>query len=322
MFQSPILAPTIEPENLPDLRARLRVESGGGYGPFCRSLAPDFGKVKRDIAFGYLALGFVLAAVGSVAGLVPGLLAACLGAIGVGYAIAYLQLFIHEAAHYNLAPGRRANDRMADALICWQVGTSIAAYRRTHAEHHRHLGQAHDTEVSYTRPLSIRFLIEMVTGIHALRVFSGRAGGASPEAAPARALRPLVVAAAAHLALLTGLLALGAWPATLAWLGGVGVVFPLFATLRQLLEHRPTDGQTGRGAVTRLFGDDLFSRTFGGAGFNRHLLHHIEPQVSYTRYDALEAFLMRTSIASALDARRASYAAVFAELLREGRRHG
>ena len=249
----------------------------------------------------------------------PGLIAAGLGAVGIGYAIAYLQLFIHEAAHYNLAATRRANDLIADWLICWQVGTSIAAYRRTHAEHHRHLGRVEDTEISYTRALTGRFLAEMATGIHALRVFAGRAGGG--EGAPPRRLKPLLVGAAAHAVIVAALLALGAWPAALAWLGGIGIVFPLFATLRQLLEHRPVRGQTAHGAVTRLFGNDPLSRSFGGAGFNRHLLHHIEPQVSYTRYDSLEAYLMRTSIAPALDARRAGYARLFADLLREGR-HG
>ena len=69
-----------------------------------------------------------------------------------------------------------------------------------------------------------------------------------------------------------------------------------------------------------MFGGDVFSRTFGGAGFNRHLLHHIEPQVSYTRYDALEDWLMNTSIAPALDVRRASYVRTFAALVSEGRR--
>ncbi len=318
MFQGRILAPAADPENLPDLRGRLRAETGGDYGRFCRALAPDYGKIGRDIAKGYAALVLILVLAGSVSGLLSGLAAAALGAVGIGYGIAYLQLFIHEAAHYNLAPTRRANDRIANWLICWQIGTAIAAYRRTHAEHHRHLGQADDTEISYTRALTGRFLVEMATGIHALRVFAGRAGG---EGAGPRALGPLFAGAAAHLAILAALLALGAWPAALAWLGGVGIFFPLFATLRQLLEHRPLSGQTRHGAVTRLFGGDIVSRSFGGAGFNRHLLHHIEPQVSYTRYDSLEAYLMRTSIAPALDARRTSYARAFADLLREGR-HG
>ncbi len=319
MFQQPILAPVADPENLPDLRARVRAECGTAYSRFCRSLEPDYAKVRRDILGGYAALAAILIIVGIVPGLVAGLAAAALGAIGIGYAIAYLQLFIHEAAHYNLAPTKAANDRLADRLICWQIGTSIAAYRRTHAEHHRHLGGPGDTEISYTNRLTPRFLLEMVTGFHALRVFSGRAGGAETARAPGGARKPLIVGAAAHLSILAGLLVLGAWPAAIAWIGGIGIFFPLFATLRQLLEHRPAPGQTEGAAVTRMFGRDLFSRTFGGAGFNRHLLHHIEPQVSYTRYDALEAWLMGSSIAPALDARRASYGRTFADLVREGR---
>ena len=319
MFQARILIPAPDPENLPDLRARVRAESGAAYSQFCRSLAPDHAKVRRDIFLGYAALALILAVTGAVPGLVPGLLAAAFGAIGIGYAIAYLQLFIHEAAHYNLAPTRPANDRMADRLICWQVGTCIAAYRRTHAQHHRHLGEAGDTEVSYTHALSARFLLEMATGIHALRVFAGRSGGEARERRQAGALKPLLAGAVAHLSIVAGLILVGAWPAALAWIGGMGIFYPLFATLRQLLEHRPAPGQSEEAAVTRLFGDDLFSRSFGGAGFNRHLLHHIEPQISYTRYDALEAYLMRTSVGEALDARRTSYGRAFADLLREGR---
>ena len=33
-----------------------------------------------------------------------------------------------------------------------------------------------------------------------------------------------------------------------------------------------------------------FSRYFGGAGFNRHLLHHLDPSISYTRFDEFERF--------------------------------
>lgn len=317
MFQARIVMPILDPENLPDLRARVRAELGPEHARFCRALAPDYAKVRRDLAVGYAALFLILVVTCSVGGLLLGLAAAALGAVGIGYGIAYLQLFIHEAAHYNLAATRRANDRIADALICWQVGTSIAAYRRTHSEHHRHLGGAADTEISYTRKLTPRFLVEMVTGIHALRVFTGRTGGPAGEKRPSR--RPLAIGALVHLFILAGLLALGAWPAALAWLGGVGVFFPLFATLRQMLEHRPMPGESAGAAVTRMFGTGLVARSFGGAGFNRHLLHHIEPQVSYTRYDSLEDCLMRTAIRDALDARRTSYGRALVALLREGR---
>lgn len=321
MYQERIFAADADPEDLPGLRARVRAETLGEYPRFCRSLAPDYSRVHRDIALGYAGLAIVLIAVAAAGGLgwIAGLAAAVFGAVGIGYAVAYLQLFIHEAAHYNIAPGRAANDRMANWLVCWQVGTRIEHYRRTHSEHHRHLGDADDTEISYTHRLTPRFLLEMITGVHALRVFTGRSGDRKTAKTSGGSLRPLVIGAIVHFAILATLFAVGAWASALAWLGGMGVFFPLFATLRQLLEHRPAPGQTGESAVTRLFGRDFFSRTFGGAGFNRHLLHHIEPQVSYTRYDDLEAYLMNTSVRDALEARRSSYRLTFAELLREGR---
>jgi fatty acid desaturase len=320
MEEGNIRAAPREAFDLFDFRRRVDAETANAYRDFRRSLAPDFGRVRRDIALGYVALATILLCVSQATGLVAGLVAAVLGAVAVGYGIAYLQLFIHEAAHYNLAAGRGANDRMANVLICWQVGTDVAAYRRTHGEHHRHLGQKGDTEVSYTRPLTLRFLVEMLTGVHALRVFLDRRGHNAPSSRIIASPAPLVRGAAVHLLLVALLFGLGAWPAVLAWMGGVGVAYPLFATLRQLLEHRPSvrladiAGGEGEGAVTRLFDDGLFARTFGGVGFNRHLLHHLEPQISYTRLAELEQFLMNTSARDALEARRSTYFGAFREL--------
>src|SRR3712207_6563603 len=166
MFQEPILAAGGDPADLAGLRHIVDRETDGDYRAFRRSLSPDFHRVRRDLAFGYAALAASLALAGVARSPVAGLAAAAVAAAFVGYWIAYLQLFIHEAAHYNLAADRAANDRLADRLICWQVGTSIAAYRRTHAEHHRSLGGARDTETSYTHPLTLGFLAQMVTGIH------------------------------------------------------------------------------------------------------------------------------------------------------------
>lgn len=320
MFHGPIVAAEASPLSPPAFRQRMLVETGQRYAAFRRSLTPRYGRVLGDIALGYAALTGTLVAVGQAEGAIGGLAAACGGAVGVGFLIAYLQLFIHEAAHFNLAAGRARNDRLADWLVCWQVGTSIAAYRATHGEHHRHLGRAGDTEVSYRHALTPRFLLEMLTGIHALRVFAARRRQPRTVAAAARSRAPLLRGLALHTMVILGLLALGWWPAVLAWAGGVAVAFPFFATVRQLLEHRPTPGMVDDGdAVTRLFGDGPFARVFGGAGFNRHLLHHLEPQVSYTRLAELEAFVQTTSMAPALDARRATYLGTFAELIRNRR---
>src|SRR3569833_328071 len=182
MLEGDIRAAPRKPADLFDLRRRLDLETSNAYRALRRSLTADFAKVRRDIAAGYVALVVLLLCVAAVEGLVPGLIAAAVGAVGIGYCIAYLQLFIHEAAHYNLAANRTANDRLANGLICWQVGTEFAAYRATHAAHHRHLGGNADTEISYTRPLTVGFVLAMVTGIHALRVFLGRGKQDAPAA--------------------------------------------------------------------------------------------------------------------------------------------
>lgn len=317
MLQGPIIAHDAPPANPVAFRQRMLIEKGQGYANFRKTLTPEFGRVLIDIALGYAALLGCMVLVGQASGFVAGLAAACAGAIGVGFFIAYLQLFIHEGAHHQLAATKGDNDRIADWLVCWQVGTSIAAYRATHSEHHRHLGKPGDTEVSYRHPLTVRFVAEMLTGLHALRVFSQRKTGSSAKTSGASRV-PLLRGLAFHSAIIAATLLAGAWPATLAWLGGMAVAFPFFATMRQLLEHRPTPGMVDEGdAVSRLFGDGPFARIFGGAGFNRHLLHHLEPQISYTRLADLEGYLRKTSFAAVLDSRRATYFGTFAQLIRE-----
>lgn len=295
-------------------------EMGSKYIEFRNGLAPDYRRVHIDIGMGYGALFLWMAIIGQANGLLFGLGTAAIGVVGVGFLIAYLQLFIHEAAHFNLAANRDDNDRMADWLISWQVGTSIGAYRATHFDHHRHFGVEGDTEVSYRHALSVKFMIEMLTGVHALRVFSNReavsAGKTSKRSKASRL--PLVRGLCIHLVIIVASFLAGWWPATLAWIGGVAIAFPFFATLRQLLEHRPIGAMSDEGyATNRLFEDSAFARIFGGAGFNRHFLHHLEPQVSYTCFAELEQFLMATSLAPTLDAHRATYFGTLGQLLNE-----
>jgi fatty acid desaturase len=312
-------------DHWPPLLARVNAETVNGYAKFRRTLTPDFATVWRDIALGYFALCGVLVMVAQAPGFIGGIAAAVAGAVAIGFLIAFLQLFIHEAAHYNLAADRTRSDALANLLIAWQVGTTIAAYRRVHFEHHRHLGHHNDGERSYVHKLTWRFLFEMISGVHAFRVFLDRAKApaAKGDIAP-KSLAPLVRGASIHLVILIALLALGAWPAALAWIGGMAVFFPLFATLRPLLEHRPTASDerllTGpREAVTRMFDDGFFARIFGGAGFNRHLLHHWEPQVSYTRLGDLDDYLSRTSIGMIVEARRTTYLRAFLDILAHDR---
>ena len=111
------------------------------------------------------------------------------------------------------------------------------------------------------------------------------------------------------------------WPLAIAWLIGMGVVMPFFGAIRPVLEHRDINAksqlnyyQVAHGAIHRLFGDGLLARTLGGAGFNRHLLHHSEPQLSYTQLSTLEKFLLQTKAADLISNHQTTYSATFMRL--------
>jgi fatty acid desaturase len=308
------------------LRARLMAESGGRHVAYVDTLTPRYWQVWRDIALGYAFLALVIAALGLPQSRAAQLLAVLPGAAAIGYGLAYLQLFLHEAAHYNCAPGRVANDMLCNALVSWQVGTTVARYRPVHFRHHRELGTTRDPERSYFRALTPRFLLETLTGVHALRVFLLRSRG-QDDVGGRRSLRPLAAGVAMHALVATAAWALSGWVAVVAWVLGAAGFYPLFATLRQLLEHRADQadplrdyGQVDHGAVTRLFRPGPLAASFGGAGFARHLLHHWEPQVSYTRLAELERHLAQTSAAALMEARRTTYSRAFADIWRNDRR--
>lgn len=317
--------------NFQPLRQRLVAETGSDYLRFIAGLSPRYPRAWAEIALGYAFLALVLAAVGLPSSLPARILAILPGAVAVGYGVAYLQLFLHEAAHYNLARDRWRNDWLCDALISWQVGTTVGRYRPIHFAHHRHLGTRQDTENSYFRPLAPGLLLATLTGVHALRILANRdrqldrqpgAAGVGAGSSSGALLRGLLL----HGLVAALAFAVSGWPAAAAWVLGVGAFFPVFATLRQLLEHRSTTADPAadyfagdHGAVTRMFGGGPLASTFGGAGFNRHLLHHWEPQVSCTRLPDLEAYLRGTCAAPVMAARTTSYAATFAALWRSRR---
>src|SRR5450755_2709460 len=105
--------------SLPELDALdrnvLSDAQGRSFKEFRRLLTPRWARIWLDIAAGYLVLGLVFAAVIFSDRHWPRALplTVVVGALCFGYTIAYLQLFFHEAAHYNLARDRKLNDRLA-----------------------------------------------------------------------------------------------------------------------------------------------------------------------------------------------------------------
>jgi fatty acid desaturase len=113
------------------------------------------------------------------------------------------------------------------------------------------------------------------------------------------------------------------WSLFLGWPFGMLVVLPAVTSLRQLLEHRSFEADSAvdyskvaHGANTRLFGSGPLASTLGGAGFNRHLLHHWDPQLSYTNFVELEAYLLETSAAPVIRGATTTYFRALVRLMR------
>ncbi len=308
--------------------SEIQDDRGITYQEFRATLTPRFSSVYMQM---FLAHG-VLVAVAWILWELDALLPlgvalavmAPLGALVFGYVIAFLHLFMHEASHHNLAPSRVWNDRLANVLIGMLIGVEIKRYRAVHWEHHKHLGNTNDTETSYYQPLDLRFILESLFGMRVLRVLLARRKVTDTMPAKRRGanLAPRF-ALVLHAVILTLFAGTHHFGAALAWAAGVAVVFPFFASVRQLLEHRDENAQdwvdhasVPHGPVNFLFGRGPIASTLGGAGFNYHLLHHLDPQVSCTRLDDLEQYLCCTSLCGVLDAQRTTYAARFARLFR------
>jgi fatty acid desaturase len=303
--------------------SELADRTGLRFREFRKTLRPRYGVVWAQIGLGHAALWLSLALAAQAETVAAQLVAAVLGAIAVGYALAYVQLFFHEAAHFLLAPSRRLNDVLANTFVGVLIGQDIKQYRPIHFAHHRDLGTGDDTERTYFEALTPRFVMESLTGIRVLKVLALRRR-ALDSAAPAKSEKvsrnrvPLVAGLLLHASIVIGMIATGRYGATLAWVAGIGTVYPFLAAIRQLLEHRPLAGAGGPvpyAATHRMFGGGVIASTFGGAGFNRHLLHHMEPQISCTRLVDLEGYLKDTERAVWLDEHRTTYREAVAALL-------
>jgi fatty acid desaturase len=325
---------TDESARLGSTRRSLIVDSHGqSYLDFRRTLSPRYRVAWLHLTIGWTAV--IAIAIGLIVGnhetpgdLVGKLGLGLAGAVTLGFALHFLLQFQHEGAHYNLAKDRATNDRLTNAIIGVFVGEDIRNYRKIHTGHHRYLGTTKDTERSYFDALDGRFLLQGLLGLRLIRILSSRWNNVSGEHeaqsdGPSTYLTPiLLVAALFNLSIVAASAATGQWVLAASWVAGSLVFLPLINATRQLLEHRDEAAhrtvdytRVDHGAVNRLFGDGPVASVVGAAGFNRHLLHHWDPGVSYTRLRELEDFLLDTELAPFLVRRQTSYGATFRRLL-------
>jgi fatty acid desaturase len=265
-------------------------------------------------------------------------------ALWTGFWLVAVISFAHEAVHYNFVPGKSRNDTIAD----WTVGlffpVTTKQYRSSHWQHHLHLGDLEDTEVSYHDCISPWLPAKAITGLYlvnyvcrsfararASRLRASRDSREIQRIPPRKEGRvnPIVRVMAAHSILLGSAVILRCYSTAMAWIIGVVLIAPFLATVRQIAEHRDAEAdcdtdfsQVPHGAMNRMFGVDPFSRYYGAAGFNRHLLHHWDPTVSYTRFNDMERFLMGTSLSTPLCAARSTYISSMLQLMRRARHGG
>lgn len=310
---------------------KLVNQFGESYKDFRKKLQPNYFIVWRDIALGYILLGMTLFFSIQIEyhySYLWALLWLPLLAFFIGFWFSFLQLFIHEASHFNLHPDQSLNDKLTNCLIGIWVGSDIESYRRIHYKHHQSLGHTDDTEHSYFNHLSVRFLFETLFGIHAVRILLHRKAVAQKSTTDTPKAKGkslfLLLGLSLHGILLLMLLYNGFYVSILAWVMGIGMFFPFFATVRQLLEHRDEHAdpkvdynKVDHGEVNRIFKKTPFSFFFGGAGFDKHLIHHWDPSVSYTRLQDVEDFLLQTEVAKELIIKsKTSYSTTFLKLLK------
>ena len=312
-------------------KATIKNSRGLGYLEFRDHLKPRFALVWADILAGYLALAIIVWGAVYAQKHYPGfwLLTISIAAFFIGYVVAYLNLFMHEASHYNIAGDKKTNDLLANIFLGLLVGMHIEFYRKMHFVHHRLLGTKEDSEKSYFDAITLRFIIESLTGIRVIKVLSYRnkdiklnEGTGQGEEIIKKNNRVFAAAAFLNLCFVAALFLSGYWQIAAAWVIGFGAVFPFFATFRQILEHRREDAlattnyhEVDHGAAHRMFGDGPIASTMGPAGFNRHLIHHWDPQVSYTRFKEVEEFLKDTPLKDEIQRSQTTYFKTFVSLL-------
>lgn len=314
-------------------RDKLQNASGVQYNEFRRQLKPRYMWGWIQIALAY---GFVLSMLAGLVALQPMpihwwqlALASWLAAIGIGYAVAFFGLWFHEATHYQLHRSSGWNDRLANASLGIILMMDIRKNRLVHFKHHKLFGECEDTERSYFDPLNARYMLESLTGIKVLRVILVRIGVGQVQRQADNSesgylnwvsLAGLIL----HLGIICGSLYLQYYALAFAWVVGVFIFFPFFAALRQVLEHRKPDAdpecdytRVAHGAYTRVFEGGMLAKTFGGAGFNRHLIHHWDPGVSCTRFAEVERFFEQSQLGEFYSARKTTYGKTFIMLFRQ-----
>ena len=267
--------------------------------------------VGLDIAWTLLGLGLAFGiALGS--GRWWGQLLGAFIAVAVQTRMAVL---MHEAAHGLIAKMRRRNDAIANWLVVYPIGMTVARYRADHLPHHTGLGTSADRDFTTlcVPPVEAGLrasVLGVLTGSRHFKLLLKYAGGSSgddveagEEAPPASQERTGggVVGRALWQVALLGV-CVGAsqpWTYFIVWLLPLLTVGVAINELRTIVEHTPILPEMSAGEsrpltpVTRTVRPGWFGRYWIGAlYFHLHHEHHLFPAVPYSRLPELHRELV------------------------------
>lgn len=287
-------------ENIPKVDV-IRYD-GLPYLEFRKTLIPRYKKVWQDIGKAYFViLFFMLLSINLESILLRKFwILVPLFSLIVGFFLANLKLFIHEAAHENIHPDKKWNDRLANLFLCSWFGTSLQSYRLKDWQHHYMLGTVKDCESSYFNTLSLKQIFYYLSGAYFLENTVIKKIN-TLQNQNAKQTFMLLTAIGLNILILCVCIFSTHILTAVIWFLAIAVFLPFFSELRQILEHRDEWADPAKdfskenhGKISRMFENSFLANTFGGAGFNRHMLHHWDPEISYTRFDELEDFLLHT----------------------------
>ena len=211
----------------------------------------------------------------------PSPLALVLAVAVIGSRQLGLLVVMHEAAHWLLFPGLRANTLVAKWLCAHPLFVGdVTAYRRAHHLHHRHTGQPDDPDLALTASFPVtrgrfwRDALRDLSGWTACELVVAWPGWRQPRADAWRQVRgPLLCQAI----LFTVLAGTGHWHLyLLLWLLPLATWYQLVTRLRTVAEHAtvPDDDDPLRNTRTTRAG--LLARAFLAPYWvNYHVEHHL-----------------------------------------------
>lgn len=240
------------------------------------------------------------------------------------------KMHFHEAAHFNLSNNKKFNDFLANTLFTPFTGMWVDNYRRSHWKHHNYLGELNDTEISYHKPISTFEILKKLTAVYlvqtVLRYYSNFKNNNSSNIENDKIKFGLLSSIFLMLLVQTAIILLLFYYVSLicavAWTVSIIIFDPFISGIRQTLEHRNENAmknndysKISHGATNRIFGNDFISKHFGAAGFNKHLLHHYDPSISYTEFEKLEKYLLNTKLRDDIKKNTTSYFKIFNKIL-------